>query len=30
MFLATRPEVRAAVKAPAQETTQDAGEPPKN
>ena len=30
MFLATRPEVSAAVKAPAQETTQDAGEPPKN
>jgi len=29
MFLATRPEV-AAVKGPAQETTQDAGEPPKN
>jgi hypothetical protein len=30
MFLATRPEVSAAVKAPAQGTTQDAGEPPKN
>jgi hypothetical protein len=30
MFLATRPEVSVAVKAPAQETTQDAGEPPKN
>ena len=30
MFLATRPELRAAVKAPAQETTQDAGQPPKN
>jgi hypothetical protein len=30
MFLSTRPEVSAAVKAPSQETTQDAGEPPKN
>jgi hypothetical protein len=30
MFLATRPEVSAAVKAPARETTQDAGESPKN
>jgi hypothetical protein len=30
MFLAMRPEVSAAVKVPAQETTQDAGEPPKN
>ena len=29
MFLATRPEVSAAVKAP-QKTTQDAGAPPKN
>ena len=30
MFFATRPEVSAAVKAPAQEAKQDAGEPPKN
>jgi hypothetical protein len=30
MFLLTRPEVSAAVKAHPQETTQDAGEPPKN
>jgi len=30
MFLSTRPEVSAAVKAPPQETTQDAGEPPRN
>jgi len=30
MFLSTRPDVSAAVKAPPQETTQDAGEPPKN
>lgn len=30
MFLSTRPEVGAAVKAPPQATTQDAGEPPKN
>ena len=30
MFLSTRPEVSAAVKASPQETTQDAGEPPKN
>ncbi|MGB9245659.1 MAG: hypothetical protein WCC03_20095 [Candidatus Acidiferrales bacterium] len=30
MFLSTRPEVSAAVKAPPQETTQDAGELPKN
>ena len=30
MFLATPPDVSAAVKASAQKTTQDAGEPPKN
>ena len=30
MFLSIHPEVRAAVKAPPQATTQDAGEPPKN
>jgi hypothetical protein len=30
MFLSTRPEVSAAVKAPLQKTTHDAGEPPKN
>lgn len=30
MFLSIRPEVSGAVKAPPQETTQDAGEPPKN
>ena len=30
MFLATRPEVSVTVKAPAQETTQDDDEPPKN
>jgi hypothetical protein len=30
MFLSTRLEVSAAVKAPPQETTQDTGEPPKN
>jgi hypothetical protein len=30
MFLSTRPEGSVAVKAPQQETTQDAGELPKN
>jgi hypothetical protein len=30
MFLSIRPDVSAAVKAPPQETAQDAGELPKN